>query len=247
MKSTLILLTCVMALAVTSCKKTVKVPPTTQTGQDSTDTLTQLQIINATDTPVVVWITLGATPGCLQNIKQIPFITDSTAPLQGWFTLGANDSTPVYAPAGMGFNGNISFNTPPLNCPTPTFTQGVNIFEFIINNSFQGANSQETIEISCVAGVNCFIKSYLSGGNPWNASDSFPDVDSMYNAGINDNSGLVGVFPYGCDVCTGASKPPACTPPTNDSDKQTLPICTVQRNAVGAGGGLIQVLYLGSN
>jgi hypothetical protein len=167
--------------------------------------------------------------------------------LQGYFTLGANDSTIAYAPAGMGFNGNISFNTAPLNCPTTTFTQGVNIFEFIVNNSFQGANSQETVEISCVAGVNCFIKSYLSGGNAWNASDSFPDVDSIYNQGISSNSGLVGVFPYGCDVCTGAASPPVCSPPTNDNDKQSLPICTVQRNAVGAGGGLVQVLYLGSN
>ena len=207
------------------------------------DTTTRIQIINKTDSAITVYITLGAVTGCLQNVSVIPYVTDSIGSLVGYFVLGAYDSTIIYAPDSIGFDGNITFGTQPINCPTTQYPNGVNIFEFNINNSFQPGNPQNTIDISCVAGVNCFIKAYLSGGNPWNASSVYPNVDSIYNSTITSNSGLVGVYPFGCDTCTGLKSPPSCD--TISSDKQTQSICNVQRNAVGAGGGLIQVIYFG--
>jgi hypothetical protein len=144
----------------------------------------------------------------------------------------------------MGFNGQLSFNTPALNCPTQQFPEGVNIFEFIVNNSYQTGIPQNTVEISCVAGVNCLLQGILSGGSAWNASSMYPNVDTIYNRGKFDNSGLVGVFPYGCDDCTASVAPPACA--KNDRDRQESPICTVQRNAIGSGGGLVRVAYKGS-
>lgn len=206
------------------------------------DTLCRIQIINASDSDITVYITLGSTPGCLQQASDIPFVTDTIGLNVGYFILHAGDSTICYAPEDMGFNGNITFNSQPINCPTNTFPNATNLFEFIINNAFQPGIPQNSVDISCVAGANCVMKVYLDGGSAWNASDSFPDVDSIYNAGVLLNSGLPGVFPYGCDTCTGAKNPPSCA--VSDKDKQKLPICNVQRDAIGAGGGVIRVVFI---
>lgn len=205
---------------------------------------TKFQIINGTDSAVTVFVTLGATEGCLQNCDSIPYVTDSIAPLVGSFVLGAHDSTIVWSPDSLGFNGNVSFNTQPLNCATAQFPNGVNMFEFIINNSFQAGNPQETVDISCVAGTNCGIICELSGGNVWNAGPGFDSIQDFRNNIDGKNSGVVGVFPYGCDGCVDAINPPACD--SISTDRQKFPICTVQRNAVNCGGGLVRVVYLGS-
>ena len=69
-------------------------------------------------------------------------------------------------------------------------------------------------------------------------------VDSIYNCALGCNSGLVGIYPYGCDACIGRNNPPSCV--TSDSDKQKKPICNVQRNAIGSGGGLIRIVFEGN-
>ena len=216
--------------------------------EEGADTLqvpiTVLRIVNNTDSDVTVWVTLGTTAGCLQNVSQIPYITDSLGNLVGSFILSANDSTTDYAPSGMGFNGNLSFNTQPMNCPTSQCPYGVNIFEFIMNNGFQAGDPQESVEISCVAGVNCYLSGDLYYGTDWNASSAYPNVTHFFNKGQFSNSGQVGVFPYGCDDCTASVSPPACA--KNDKDKQKQPICIVQRNAKGSGGGLVRVTYMGT-
>ena len=235
MKTKILLFLMVLTLGLGACKKKKAELQTAAT---------QMMIVNQSDTAVTVWITLGATPGCIQNIGDIPFITDSLAPLVGSFVLQAGDSTIAYAPEAMGYNGNLSFNTQPMNCPTEKLYDGVNIFEFIINNSFQAGNPQETVDISCVAGVNCRLKVFLSKeGTVWNAGPTQPKVDSIYNVGLTGNSGLVGVYPYGCDTCTGRKNPPSCI--SESGDRQTNSICNVQRDAIGH-GGLITVIYLGS-
>ncbi len=205
---------------------------------------TQFKIINETTESVKVWITLGATPGCLIHVSKIPFITDSTDNLKGYFILNGNDSTIAYAPENMGINGNVSFTTPPLNCPSDEYPNGVNLFEFIINNSFQGEFAQETVDISCVSGVNSKIEAQLTGGTKWSATTDHPNVRQIYNGSIDGNKGLVGVYPYGCDTCTGAKSPPSCI--TVSSDKQISPICNVQRSAKDAGGGIIRIIYKGT-
>ena len=209
------------------------------------DSTTKVQIFNATDSAVTVWITLGATPGCLQNANHIPFVVDTLGSLVGSFVLNAHDSTIAYAPDSLGYNGVISFNTQPINCATAEFPNGVNIYEFIINNGFQEGNPQETMDISCVAGVNCFIRVNMSGGNDWNASSRIPKVQSIANGDISHNSGRAGVFPYSCDSCITMYQPPVCD--TIDTDKQKHNICNVQRNAKDSKGGLIKVIYMGQN
>ena len=209
-----------------------------------TDSITKIRIVNNSDTAIRVYLTLGTVSGCLQNISYVQFVTDSISQLVGSFMVRPHDSTIDYAPYDAGFNGNLSFGSQPLNCPNKAYPKGINIFEFMINNSFQSGNPQNTVDISCVAGINCYIKTYLTGGNNWNASSDYPDVDSIYNCALGCNSGLVGIYPYGCDACIGRNNPPSCV--TSDSDKQKKPICNVQRNAIGSGGGLIRIVFEGN-
>lgn len=207
---------------------------------------TTLELKNATSQEVQVWMTLGAVAGCVEDIAQIPFVTNidphlkPPRRLQGWFTLGGNDSVSYTPPEGVGLNGNFSFGTPPINCPTQEFPNGVNLAEFILNNSFQGSLAQETIEISAVAGVNAFIKFSMTGGGVWNAGPTQPSVTEFENKGLHGNVGQVGVYPYGCDECTKSVKPPKCPehrPPYDGC--QTEAICNVQRDPLTAGGTVV--------
>lgn len=209
---------------------------------------TLLEIANLTDKIVKVYLTLGMVKGCVQNINTLPFIEKVITQQQGYFFLEPEDSVEYISPKGIGLNGNVSFGSPPMNCPTEEFKSGINIAEFMLNNSFQGASAQETVDISCVAGVNSIIKFSLIGSNRWNAGPLYPEVLNFQNTVIGENAGLVGVYPYGCDECTKSVNPPKCprvplgapVPPIPQRD----PICNVQRNAFLSSGRVV-VCFLG--
>lgn len=206
--------------------------------------LTKIQIFNDTKDTVLGYITLGATPGCLQAASSIPFILD-TVPgqrnLQAQFSLLPGDSTIQYSPDSLGYNGVISFLYAPDNCPSPSYTNGINQFEFMINNAYQGTNAQESINISCVHGVNCVIRVNMLTDSFFNAGPTIPKIQSFANT--MDRSGLeAGVYPYGCDTCTGSKNPPACILLPQPKHKNS--VCQIQRNA-SMSGGVIQVRYLG--
>jgi hypothetical protein len=194
-------------------------------------------------------LTLGAVTGCVQDVNAIPLVTDPVNRLQGWFLL-PDGATKAYAPPqGQGISGNFCFGSPPLNCPTEEYRNGVNLAEFILNNSVQGSGAQETIDISCVAGANALITFAMIGGGTWNAGSSQPAVSQFANKALKQNTGLVGVFPCGCDNCTSRAKPPqpscpASPPPPAYEDCQSLPICNVQRDATSSGGD-VEVIFQG--
>jgi len=205
---------------------------------------TEIKIANKTEDDVEIWVTLGATPGCLQDVTEIPWIT-SGSDLMGSFTLKANDSVSYTPDEGVGLNGNLTAGGPPLNCPTDSFPGGVNIFEFIINNAFQPGSPQETLDISCVAGVSTLWAGELSGGGAWNAGPTQPDVKEFHNDIINKNSGLVGVYPFGCDDCTASVAPPVCDPHRPHATPQAEAICNIQRDA-SESGGVVTANFLGN-
>ncbi|CAK0771650.1 conserved hypothetical protein [Gammaproteobacteria bacterium] len=233
------IITLFLAVLLNSCVEVVEVEVNTPSNQNQTT----MQIFNHSKDTVLVYVTLGATPGCIQDVSLIPFITDTLqGGLQGTFTLAPNDSTIAYAPDSLGYNGVISFNYAPDNCTTPSYTNGLNQFEFIINNSFQAGNPQETIDISCVHGVNCVIRVDLLTNNYFNAGPTIPKIQSFANTMNRNEIGIAGVYPFGCDTCTGSKNPPSCIP--LPQPHQTQSICNVQRNA-SQSGGLIKVIYLG--
>lgn len=223
-----------------TCKKTAPQPE--PLGVEAT----LLQIRNDSKDSVLVYITLGTTWGCIQDIMDIPYIADSVPGqrgLQGTFILAPGDSTISWAPDTLGYNGVISFGYAPDNCPSPSYTNGLNQFEFIINNSYQPGNPQETVDISCVHGTNCVIRVNLGTPSVWNAGPTFPSIQSFANTMDKNQIGTPGVYPYGCDTCTASKSPPSCIPLPQPAQKNK--ICNVQRDAK-LSGGIIRVIYLGA-
>lgn len=208
---------------------------------------TYLQVRNDYDSSVKVYVTLGAIEGCIQNVLDIPFVED-TVPgqrgLQGVFILKPGDSTVLFNSGSLGFNGVISFNYSPDNCADYIrYPNGLNQFEFMINNDFQPGQPQESIDISCVHGVNCVIRVNLLTDKFFNAGPLFPKVQSFVNSLNRNKIGLVGVYPYGCDTCTMWKSPPSCIPLPQIPQKEK--ICQIQRDAANK-GGIIRVIYLGN-
>lgn len=207
--------------------------------------LTKLKLSNNSTSPVLAYITLGATPGCVQDVALLTvndgIVINKLYPLMGNFILPANLTVTIDAPDGLGFNGNFSFGTPPLNCPCPDWPEGVALAEFIINNGFQ-VGGQETVDISCVCGANAFLGFDLSSDD-WSANGGAISVKKIFNSTRYQNTGLVGVYPYGCDNCTASDSPPSCVgqQPQFAND---LPICNVQRPA-SSPGGVVRVIFEG--
>ena len=132
--------------------------------------MTKIKLTNQNTEDVVTYITLGATNGCILDVTKIIF-SDNTkinevSKLMGHFVLKGNTSVYLEAPNGEGFNGNVSFNTPPMNCKSKELPNGMNVAEFIVNNGFQDGLPQETIDNSCVAGANAKIKTTRASMSP---------------------------------------------------------------------------------
>lgn len=203
---------------------------------------TEVCVVNATKDTVNVFLTLGSDTNYVTNVNGVFGITE--VGLKGYFTLLPNDTVSYQSPLNKGFNGNLSFGDYANNCPdTTVFPLGMNIFEFALNNNFNGIpNAQETIDISCVSGVNCKIGCNFSQNN-WNAGDTvgFTSIENSY---LYDNVGRIGVFPFGCDSCTVIKNPPICPNHKKFSQPQSKSICNVQRNATLKGGKLY-VIYGG--
>jgi hypothetical protein len=207
--------------------------------------MTKLKLSNNSNSPVLAYITLGATPGCVQDVADLVvsdgIVVNKLYPLMGNFMLPATTTVEITAPAGLGFNGNFSFGTPPLNCPCPDWPEGVALAEFIINNGFQ-PGGQETVDISCVCGANAFLGFDLSSDD-WTTNGGAIAVKKMRNSTRYQNTGLVGVYPYGCDNCTASDAPPSCVG-QQPQFANTLPICNVQRPA-SSPGGIVHVIFEG--
>ena len=209
---------------------------------------TQLTIKNITDYTVKVYLTLGAAKGCIEKVQEVPMVKNIINNKQGWFNLDSKKEASYTPPDNKGFNGNITFNTEPLNCPNNDFPSGINLAEFMLNNSFQNGNPQETIDISGVAGTNAYIEFLLDGGDNWNAGSNNPNVTKFSNLQIGYNKGQIGVYPYKCDDCTKSTNPPSCCSKPRGAPASITPqesaICNVQRNATES-GGTVTISYKG--
>lgn len=204
---------------------------------------TRLVVYNDSKDTVLVYLTLGVVEGCVGNVREVDWVQDTVVGqrgLQGTFVLMPQDSTAEFGGGGLGFDGVLSFNFAPDNCVSPSYTNGLNQFEFIVNNGFQAGYPQETVDISCVHGVNCVVRVELSDSN-WTAGP-VGVVQSFANTMDRSQVGIAGVYPYGCDTCTGSKRPPSCIKLPQPAQKRK--ICNVQRGA-SLSGGLVKVRYLG--
>ena len=193
---------------------------------------TTLKIKNLHDCDtVLVYLTLNDYgKKYIHNVNEVFGIKSGTK-LQGSFKLAPNDSV-EFTPIHKALSGNISFGTPPLNCPYP----GITLFEFTLNNDGIEKNSQETVDISCVAGVTAYGLMELIGGGIWTDNLHSYAIDSIENNLLYHNTGISGVFPFGCTNCTNHKGAPNCKGRPIYGSPNMHKICNVQRNAKNSGG-----------
>lgn len=196
---------------------------------------TNFVIKNNTEDTVTVFLTLSGQADknkYVQTVNGIFGIKDTG--LVGAFYLAGGDS--VSYQSLKYFSGNIAFGAQPVNCPDSLLKTGINIFEFNLNEP------QESIDISTIAGVNCFMAVELIGGPEWAASPSYPDVRSFSNDSIYKNTDRVGVYPYGCTTCTDTTGKQACQNPAEKPSSG--PICNPTR-AKDKRGGTVKLIFNG--
>ena len=197
---------------------------------------TELVLVNDTRDTVLVYLTLSGYPSGdsvhVQDVHGI-FGCEQTG-LVGSFNMYPGDT--LGYTSYKWFSGNVSFGGQPINCPTAEFPTGVNLFEFNLNCG------QESIDISAVGGVNSMMEVDLYDGPNWEATTAHPDVRHFYNDSMWHNTGLVGVFPYGCTNCVNTEGKQACQTPSEKPNNNN--ICNPTR-AAGVRGGIVMVTFKG--
>jgi len=202
---------------------------------ESTFSNTGFEIVNATNDSVLMFLTINSPIDStwVQSVNGIFGINGSE--LQGSVWVQPND-TLTYTPK-LSFSGNVSFGTSPQNCPSQEWETGVNLFEWSVNVP-KGSN--EGLDLSCMAGVNCIMKIDLIGGSDWIANGK--SVRTIQNKEMWHNTGIYGVFPYGCTNCINTQGKQSCQTPNEKPN--TKKICTPTRNT-NEKGGKIRISFLG--
>lgn len=200
---------------------------------DSNTTFLEVRNQHPTDT-ILTYLTLNGGDGFVSDVNGIFGIT-STKDLQGSFYLLPNESKRYKSPEGLAISGNISFGRPPQNCPYA----GTTLYEFNLNNKLTGVNAQETIDISCVAGVTTIGEIIAGGGTSKWTDNHGKNITTIKNKCLYNNTGISGVFPYGCTNCVNTEGAADCKPRAAYATPNTLNICNVQRNAKKNGGTVV--------
>jgi len=195
-------------------------------------THTKLMVKNMSNDSIQVYLTLGGGAGYIHSVSGIFGITNNQS-LQGSFYLSANDSVMYDNPTPI--SGNISFGIAPSNCTS------VNLFEFCLNNASLDSvapNQMESVDISCMSGVNVYGSMELKGGGGyWTDNHKDTNATKIVNNAKYHNSNISGIFPYGCPNCINTTGKQACQTPT--ATPNTYNICLIQRNATESGGVVI--------
>lgn len=196
---------------------------------------TELRVVNNSQDSILLFLTLSGynypqDTLYVQNVNGI-FGCSQTG-LQGSVWLKANDSLSYISTKYL--SGNISFGVAPLNCPDSVWKTGMNLFEFNLNEP------QESIDISCMAGVNCILKCNLIGGPNWLA-DTCLNARVLQNDTMYNNTNRVGVYPYGCTNCTNTQGKQTCQTPSETPN--TYNICNPTR-AKNKRGGIVRLAFL---
>jgi hypothetical protein len=195
---------------------------------------TEMQVINEFKDSVLMYVTLGGGHDStfIQNVNGI--FNCKQIGLNGIVWVQPNE-TLTYVSTKC-FSGNISFGVAPMNCSTTAWKTGMNIFEFNLNEP------QESIDISCIAGVNCILRCDLIGGPDWEATPLYPNPRILQNDSMYKNTNRVGVYPYGCTNCVNTEGKQTCQVPSETPNAQH--ICNPTR-AKGDRGGIVRVTFKG--
>ncbi len=197
---------------------------------------TTLKIENLSKDTITAYLTLDDNgKDWISDVNGIFGIT-SDEKLQGGVILAPNQVLSYTSDKPIA--GNISFNQLPLNCPFPAPT----LFEFTLNNHGTVNKAQETSDISCVYGVTSIGKITFSGGGVWNSGQN-DTVYTIQNDALYKNTGLKGVYPYGCTTCTGRSGMIDCNNKKKYEKVNKKSICNIQRDA-SKNGGVVKISFI---
>jgi hypothetical protein len=232
----------IVCVVLTGCMFNAKEDVTINIEQATSDSLdlvnTKFTLWNSTKDSVKVFITLNGYTDSIdikEHVQSVDGIFGCTqSGLVGSFYIGANDTMSYVSHKWLA--GNMTFNAQPVNCRSVDLPNGINLFEYNLNNN------QESIDISAVTGVNCIIDVKLNGGPNWMATPAFPDVRHFMNDTMWHNTNKLGVFPYGCTNCINDQGKQACQTPSEKGD--STHICNPTR-AAGVHGGEVFVTFLG--
>jgi hypothetical protein len=177
--------------------------------------------------PTTVYIAFGAD-SAIQAADWATWCT-TTSPLSCNFDLTGSQALPN--PSGKYLNMTVSFGAPA--------TCGTTKAEVNVNNP----NWYDTLDVSLVDGYSNKIQ-----------IDYTPPTGSPVTTlgppnGPTGNEKVLGVFPYGCDICVARQSPPCgITPGTEGckSGSQYDPDVPCQfQGAAKGGGGIVEVILLG--
>ena len=197
---------------------------------------TTIQIENLSDNTITAYLTLNDNDASWVSDVNGIFGIKSDEKLQGGVILIPKQILSYTSDKPIA--GNISFNDLPLNCPYPAPT----LFEFTLNNYGTITKAQETTDISCVYGVTSIGKITYSGGGIWNSGQN-DTIRKIQNGSIYKNTGLKGVYPYGCTTCTGRDGMVDCNNKKRYEKVNKKAICNIQRDASESGGN-VKISYI---
>lgn len=197
---------------------------------------TTINVENLSNDTITAYLTIDDNGSSwVSNVNGI-FGIESNNNLQGSFIIVPQQKFSYTS--NKPFSGNISFNNPPLNCPYPAPT----LFEFTLNNYGTISKAQETTDISCVFGVTSIGSISYSGGGIWSSGQN-DTIYKIQNDSIYKNTGLKGVYPYGCTTCTGREGMVNCNNKKTYEKVNKKAICNIQRNA-SKSGGQVNISYI---
>ena len=122
---------------------------------------------------------------------------------------------------------------------------GVNIFEFTVNTPSTG---NESTDLSCLDGLNSFLMLTVSDTSNWIAGGNVFKNPAKNCFPLERNCGIVGVYPYHCDVCIDTLTPPhpVCFPWINpEKSCSNNPVNNCQLDRATVRGGNITCEFLG--
>jgi hypothetical protein len=173
--------------------------------------------------PVTVYVSFGAD-SAIRAADWASWCTTTSA-LTCNFNLTGSKALPN--PDGKYLNMTMSVGAP-VGC-------GVTKAEINVNNP----NWYDTLDVSLVDGYNGNMEiHYTPPTGP-------PTILGPLN-GQTGNENVLGVFPYGCDICVAQQNPPCGIPPGGSGCKagtqyDPKPPCQFQ-GAVKGGGGIVEVI-----
>jgi hypothetical protein len=201
---------------------------------------TEFIIINDYKEEVTVYLTLEVSESYVSDINHVPFIKRRINPFQGAFQLAPQKFVYFRSPKGMIFGGKVTFETLPINQPTPSFPDGVNVAEFVVNNHLDYPKTYESVKINNENGINALMKFTFNGGGSWTERLIENGQTLSFEATMKETLNHLGTHSISFDSLTFDPDQSFARGPLK-SEKSVI-----AKRPASQAGGIVALTYLGS-